>query len=39
VIADAIDVDLPYPRMAELRYGARFAELGHRAGRALGITR
>ena len=39
VIADYIDVSLPYPRTAEIRYSAAFTELEHRAGRALGITR
>jgi NitT/TauT family transport system ATP-binding protein len=39
VIADKIDVGLPYPRTPEVRYSADFTELEHRAGRALGITR
>lgn len=39
VIADYIEVTLPYPRTAEIRYSAEFTELEHRAGRALGITR
>jgi NitT/TauT family transport system ATP-binding protein len=39
VIADYIEVELPYPRMPEVRYSAQFTELQHRAGRALGITR
>jgi NitT/TauT family transport system ATP-binding protein len=39
VIADYIEVPLPYPRTAEIRYSAEFTELEHRAGRALGITR
>lgn len=39
VIADYIQVDLPYPRSAEVRYSAEFTQLEHRAGRALGITR
>jgi NitT/TauT family transport system ATP-binding protein len=39
VIADYIEVDLPYPRSAEIRYSADFTELEHRAGRALGIIR
>ena len=39
VIADYIDVDLPYPRTPEVRYSAAFTDLEHRAGRALGITR
>jgi NitT/TauT family transport system ATP-binding protein len=39
VIADYIDVDLPYPRTSEMRYLAAFTALEHRAGRALGITR
>jgi NitT/TauT family transport system ATP-binding protein len=39
VIADYIEVELPYPRTPEVRYSAQFTELQHRAGRALGITR
>jgi NitT/TauT family transport system ATP-binding protein len=39
VIADYIDIDLPYPRTPEIRYSAQFTQLEHRAGRALGITR
>jgi NitT/TauT family transport system ATP-binding protein len=39
VVADYIEVDLPYPRTAEMRYLAEFTALEHRAGRALGITR
>ena len=39
VIADSIEIGLPYPRTPEVRYSAEFTELGHRAGRALGITR
>ena len=39
VIADYIEVDLPYPRRPETRYTAEFTELEHRAGRALGISR
>ena len=39
VIADCIEVKLPYPRTPEVRYCAQFTELQHRAGRALGITR
>jgi NitT/TauT family transport system ATP-binding protein len=39
VIADYVDVSLPYPRTAEIRYSAEFTDLEHRAGRALGITR
>ena len=39
VIADFIDVDIPYPRSAETRYDSHFTDLEHRAGRALGITR
>jgi NitT/TauT family transport system ATP-binding protein len=39
IVADYIDVPLPYPRTAELRYSASFTALEHRAGRALGITR
>jgi NitT/TauT family transport system ATP-binding protein len=38
-VADLIDIDIPYPRSAELRYSSRFTELGHRAGRSLGVTR
>jgi NitT/TauT family transport system ATP-binding protein len=38
-IADIIEVPLPYPRTAELRYSPAFTELEHRAGRALGIIR
>jgi NitT/TauT family transport system ATP-binding protein len=39
VIADYIEIKLPYPRTPEMRYRAQFTELEHRAGRALGITR
>jgi NitT/TauT family transport system ATP-binding protein len=39
VIADYIQVALPYPRTPEIRYSVQFTELQHRAGRALGITR
>jgi NitT/TauT family transport system ATP-binding protein len=39
VIADAIGIDLSYPRSAEIRYSPEFTQLEHRAGRALGITR
>ena len=39
VIADYLQVSLPYPRTAEIRYVTEFTELEHRAGRALGITR
>ena len=39
VIADYLEVSLPYPRSAEVRYTGEFTELEHRAGRALGITR
>jgi NitT/TauT family transport system ATP-binding protein len=39
VIADYIEVGLPYPRRPEIRYSAEFTALEHRAGRALGITR
>jgi len=39
VIADYIEVKLPYPRTPEMRYRVEFTELEHRAGRALGITR
>jgi NitT/TauT family transport system ATP-binding protein len=39
VIADTIEVPLPYPRTAAMRYSAPFTELEHRAGRGLGIIR
>ena len=39
VVADFIEVELPYPRAAEMRYAAEFTSLEHRAGRALGIAR
>jgi len=39
VIADMLEVGLPYPRTPEIRYSADFTALEHRAGRALGITR
>jgi NitT/TauT family transport system ATP-binding protein len=39
VVADFIEVDLPYPRSPEMRYAAAFTGLEHRAGRALGIAR
>ncbi len=39
VIADQIDVDLPYPRTPEIRYSQRFTELEHQAGVALGILK
>ena len=39
VIADYIDINLPYPRSAEIRYSGQFTQLEHRAGRALGIIR
>jgi NitT/TauT family transport system ATP-binding protein len=39
VIADYIEVPLPYPRVPAVRYSREFTELGYRAGRALGITR
>jgi len=39
VIADYIEVGLPYPRTPDMRYRAEFTALEHRAGRALGITR
>jgi NitT/TauT family transport system ATP-binding protein len=39
LIADYIEVELPYPRTPEVRYSPDFTELEHRAGRALGITR
>lgn len=39
VIADRIDVDLPYPRTSELRYSSEFTALEHRAGIALGMSK
>ena len=39
VIVDSIEVDFAYPRKPDLRYSAEFTKLGHRASRALGITR
>jgi NitT/TauT family transport system ATP-binding protein len=39
VIADYIEVPLPYPRVPAVRYSREFTELVYRAGRALGITR
>jgi len=39
VIADYMEIDLPYPRTPEVRYSSAFTEFEHRAGRALGITR
>jgi NitT/TauT family transport system ATP-binding protein len=39
VVADYIEVKLPYPRTAEARYCAEFVGLEQRAGRALGIMR
>jgi NitT/TauT family transport system ATP-binding protein len=39
VMADYIEVDLPYPRTPEVRYSAAYTDLEHCAGRALGITR
>lgn len=39
VIADLIDVTLPYPRTTDMRYSREFTALEHRAGRALGIIR
>jgi NitT/TauT family transport system ATP-binding protein len=39
VMADYIQVGLPYPRTPEIRYSRDFTELEHRAGRALGIIR
>ena len=39
LLADFIEVDLPYPRRQEMRYSSDFVELEHRASRALGISR
>ncbi|MGH6976152.1 MAG: ABC transporter ATP-binding protein [Stellaceae bacterium] len=39
VIADQIDVALPYPRTPEVRYSREFTAIEHRASRALGIAR
>ncbi len=39
LVADYIDVTLPYPRTPEVRYSGEFTAIEHRAGRALGITR
>jgi len=39
VLADYMEVPLPYPRSADVRYSPAFTELQHRASRALGITR
>jgi NitT/TauT family transport system ATP-binding protein len=39
VVADVIEVDLPYPRLPEMRYTPAFTGLEHRGGRALGIAR
>jgi NitT/TauT family transport system ATP-binding protein len=39
VLADTIEIALPYPRASEMRYSPSFTDLEHRAGRALGITR
>ncbi|MGH3631004.1 MAG: ABC transporter ATP-binding protein, partial [Sciscionella sp.] len=38
-IADYVDVALPYPRTAGIRYSTEFTNIEHRAGRALGIIR
>jgi NitT/TauT family transport system ATP-binding protein len=38
-IADYIEVPLPYPRTAAMRYSNAFTAIEHRAGRALGIIR
>ena len=38
VVADHIEVGLPYPRRPEMRYSGEFTALEHRAGRALGIA-
>ena len=39
IIADYIDVALPYPRTPEIRYSREFTAIEHRASRALGIVR
>ncbi|MGH7057377.1 MAG: ABC transporter ATP-binding protein [Acetobacteraceae bacterium] len=39
VVADLLEVPLPYPRRAAIRYSAAFTELESRAGRALGLMR
>lgn len=39
IIADCIDVDLPYPRTSDIRYTPKFNEIEHRAGVALGIAK
>jgi NitT/TauT family transport system ATP-binding protein len=39
LIADLIEVSLPYPRTPDMRYSEAFTRLEHRASRALGITR
>jgi NitT/TauT family transport system ATP-binding protein len=36
-IVERLSVDLPYPRSAKTRFVPRFAELGQRASRALGV--
>jgi len=38
-IAERIPVDLPYPRMAALRYAEPFTRLEHRASAALGVLK
>jgi NitT/TauT family transport system ATP-binding protein len=38
-IAENIEVTLPYPRSADVRYTEAFTEYEHRAGQALGVTR
>jgi NitT/TauT family transport system ATP-binding protein len=38
-IALSLDVDIPYPRTAAVRYSAHFNQLEERAGIALGVTR
>ncbi len=38
-IALELNIDIPYPRSSEIRYGEHFNNLKYRAGEALGITR
>ncbi|MGH7159853.1 MAG: ABC transporter ATP-binding protein [Acetobacteraceae bacterium] len=39
VLADLIEVSLPYPRTAAIRYSTEFTEFEYRAGCALGLMR